>query len=104
MTPVAVDAGIYEKSGGKILLGLTAILLAWRFWVIPYMGVTLYVDEAQYWTWAQQLDWGYFSKPPGVAALIALSTALFGDGLLGVKALAMLCYPLAAEEGWHKPA
>ncbi len=100
MTPVAVDAGIYEKSGGKILLGLTAILLAWRFWVIPYMGVTLYVDEAQYWTWAQQLDWGYFSKPPGVAALIALSTALFGDGLLGVKALAMLCYPLAAAACW----
>ena len=64
------------------------------------MGVTLYVDEAQYWTWAQHLDWGYFSKPPGVAALIVLSTALFGDGLLGVKALAMLCYPLAAAACW----
>ena len=64
------------------------------------MGVTLYVDEAQYWTWAQHLDWGYFSKPPGVAALIAVSTALFGDGLLGVKALAMLCYPLAAAACW----
>ena len=100
MTPVAVDAGIYEKSGGKILLGLTAILLAWRFWVVPHMGVTLYVDEAQYWTWAQHLDWGYFSKPPGVAALIAVSTVLFGDGLLGVKALAMLCYPLAAAACW----
>ena len=100
MTAVAVDAGIYEKSGGKILLGLTAILLAWRFWVVPHMGVTLYVDEAQYWTWAQHLDWGYFSKPPGVAALIAVSTALFGDGLLGVKALGMLCYPLTAAACW----
>jgi 4-amino-4-deoxy-L-arabinose transferase-like glycosyltransferase len=100
VTPVTVDPGIYEKSGGKILLGLTAVLLAWRFWVIPHMGVTLYVDEAQYWTWAQHLDWGYFSKPPGVAALIAVSTALFGDGLLGVKALAMLCYPLAAAACW----
>ena len=94
------DTGIYEKSGGKILLGLTAILLAWRFWAIPQMGITLYVNEAQYWTWAQHLDWGYFSKPPGVAALIAVSTALFGDGLLGVKALAMLCYPLAAAACW----
>jgi 4-amino-4-deoxy-L-arabinose transferase-like glycosyltransferase len=100
VTSAAVDAGIYEKSGGKILLGLTAVLLAWRFWVVPHMGVTLYVDEAQYWTWAQHLDWGYFSKPPGVAALIALSTALFGDGLLGVKALGMLCYPLAAAACW----
>jgi hypothetical protein len=100
VTSAAVDAGIYEKSGGIILSGLTAILLAWRFWVVPQMGVTLYVDEAQYWTWAQHLDWGYFSKPPGVAALIALSTALFGDGLLGVKALAMLCYPLATATCW----
>lgn len=95
-----VDARIYAKSGGKILLGLAAALLAWRVWVLPRLGITLYIDEAQYWTWAQQLDWGYFSKPPGIAALIRLSTALFGDGLLGVKALAMLCYPLAAAACW----
>lgn len=78
------------------LLALAAALLAWRLWVVPQLGITLYVDEAQYWTWAKHLDWGYFSKPPGVAALIAASIALFGDGILGVKALAMLCYPAAA--------
>jgi len=100
VTAAAVDAGIYEKSGGKILFGLTAVLLAWRIWVIQHSGITLYVDEAQYWTWAQHLDWGYYSKPPGVAALIVVSTMLFGDGMLGVKALAMLCYPLAAAACW----
>src|SRR5574343_1856518 len=84
----------------KFLLGLTAILFAWRLWVVPQAGITLYVDEAQYWTWAQHLDWGYFSKPPGIAALIALSTSLFGSGLLSVKALAMACYPLAAAATW----
>ena len=82
------------------MLALTALLLAWRLWIIPRLGITLYVDEAQYWTWAQQLDWGYFSKPPGIAGLIWLSTALFGDGLLGVKALSMLCYPAAAGACW----
>jgi len=92
----AVDAGKSEKSGVLILLALGALLFGWRCWLVPRLGITLYVDEAQYWTWAQQLDWGYFSKPPGVAALIRLSTELFGDGLLGVKALAMLCYPLSA--------
>ena len=56
-------------------------------------GVTLYVDEAQYWTWAQNLDWGYFSKPPVIAWLIAASTALFGDGILAVKLSAILLYP-----------
>ncbi len=84
----------------KLLIALAAILVAWRFWALPQLGITLYVDEAQYWTWAQHLDWGYFSKPPGIAALIWLSTQLFGDGLLGIKALGMLCYPLAAIACW----
>ena len=95
-----VDRRFDLKSGGAWLLGITALLLGWRFWILPHLGITLYIDEAQYWTWAQHLDWGYFSKPPGIAALIAASTALFGDGLLGVKALAMLCYPLAAAACW----
>ena len=97
---VTVDARPNRFSGTGLLFGIALALLAWRFWVLPRLGITLYVDEAQYWTWAQHLDWGYFSKPPGVAALIWLSTQLFGDSLLGVKALAMLCYPLAAVACW----
>jgi len=96
----AVDVRIYEKFGVGTLLGLSAILLAWRLWVVQQLGITLYIDEAQYWTWAQHPAWGYFSKPPGIAALIVASTTLFGSGLLGVKALAMLCYPLAAGACW----
>lgn len=79
-----------------ILAAFVIAVLVWRFSVIPALGITLYIDEAQYWTWAKHLDWGYFSKPPGVALLIAASTALFGDGILGVKALSMLCYPVSA--------
>ena len=58
--------------------------------------VTLHVDEAQYWDWSREPAWGYYSKPPVIAALIGASTALFGDGVVGVKALAMLCWPAAA--------
>lgn len=75
---------------------LAALLIGWRIFAITHAGVSLYVDEAQYWTWAQSLQWGYFSKPPGIAALIYLSTHLWGDGLIGVKLLAMLCYPIIA--------
>lgn len=92
--------GSDARSGVRFLLILAVALLGWRLWAVSHADITLYVDEAQYWTWAQHMDWGFFSKPPGIAALIWLSTALFGDGILGVKALAMLCYPLAAAAGW----
>lgn len=97
-------AGVSEHSLGArriaLLAAITAAILVWRCLTIQALGITLYIDEAQYWTWSQQLSWGYFSKPPGVAALVAASTALLGDGILGVKFLAMLCYPLSAWLAW----
>lgn len=93
-------AAVDRKFGLKLLVLLAAAMLGWRLVAIASSGATLYVDEAQYWTWAQHMDWGYFSKPPGIAALIWLSTSLFGDGIIGVKALAMACYPLAAIVAW----
>ncbi|MGE5469190.1 MAG: glycosyltransferase family 39 protein [Bacteroidota bacterium] len=92
--------GFYARRGGQALLAFGLALTAWRCWVVTHLGITLYLDEAQYWTWAQHLDWGYFSKPPGIAGLIRLSTALFGNDILGVKLLGMLCYPAAATAGW----
>jgi hypothetical protein len=82
-----------------LLLGLALALIGitvGRAWVVVHVNAGLHVDEAQYWAWSKALDWGYYSKPPMIAALIALSTQVLGDGLLGVKALAMLCYPLTA--------
>jgi len=55
---------------GLLLIRVIALVLS------PY---GLHGDEAQYWAWAQDLDWGYFSKPPMVAWLIAATTAIFGD-------------------------
>jgi len=52
----------------------------------------LYPDEAQYWVWAQHLDWGYFSKPPMVAWLIAVSTRIFGNTGPGVRMLSPLLH------------
>ncbi|MFZ5550321.1 MAG: ArnT family glycosyltransferase [Pseudomonadota bacterium] len=75
-----------------VLIGLSI----WHAWVVTHVDAGLHVDEAQYWLWSKDLDWGYFSKPPMVAALIALSTDWLGDSPLGVRALAMLCYPLTA--------
>ena len=84
------------SSAGRALALLLLAVTVWRAWTVVHVGVGLHVDEAQYWAWSQALDWGYYSKPPMIAAIIGASTALLGDGLLGVKALAMLCYPLTA--------
>lgn len=39
----------------------------------------LYGDEAQYWFWSKQFDFGYYSKPPFVAWIIGLTTSICGD-------------------------
>ncbi|MBT8295178.1 MAG: glycosyltransferase family 39 protein, partial [Gramella sp.] len=46
----------------------------------------LIFDEAYYWHFAQDMDWGYFDHPPMVAALIKISSFLF-SGELGVRFL-----------------
>lgn len=76
-----------------LLLVWLAVILAYRIWVIPRLGISLYVDEAQYWTWAKAPDWGYFSKPPVIGWLIAVSTWLFGNGILPVKLPSLVLYP-----------
>jgi 4-amino-4-deoxy-L-arabinose transferase-like glycosyltransferase len=56
----------------------------------------LYPDEAQYWLWAQTPAWGYASKPPMIAWLIAASTALGGDGEAWVRLPAALLHGATA--------
>ncbi|MCC7260012.1 MAG: glycosyltransferase family 39 protein [Alphaproteobacteria bacterium] len=68
------------------------LLLLHRLYYISLERFDLYVDEAQYWTWAQALDWGYYSKPPMVAWAIAATTSLCGDGEFCVKLASPLAY------------
>jgi len=42
--------------------------------------MNLFFDEAQYWSWAKTPNFGYYSKPPMVAWMIAATTAICGDG------------------------
>jgi 4-amino-4-deoxy-L-arabinose transferase-like glycosyltransferase len=78
------------------LAGLLLLLTLYRVAVILHLGLDPYVDEAYYWGWAQQPAFGYYSKPPLVAWLIALSTGLFGDGLIALKLPSLLLYPATA--------
>jgi hypothetical protein len=58
--------------------------------------VGLSPDEAQYWTWSQALDWGYYSKPPMIGWQIALTTFLFGNTEWGIRSGAVLISFLAS--------
>lgn len=57
---------------------------------ILFGNIGLGPDEAQYWTWSQELDWGYYSKPPGIAWQIWLGTAVVGNTELGVRLLSII--------------
>ncbi|MCB9846041.1 MAG: glycosyltransferase family 39 protein [Phycisphaeraceae bacterium] len=70
-----------------IVLGVTAVRLAYLAWFCPF---GLAEDEAHYWEWSRHLDWSYYSKGPGIAWSIALSTWALGDTELGVRVLAPL--------------
>lgn len=76
-----------------LLLCLKALGMAL---LILFSGVGLGPDEAQYWTWSRHLDIGYYSKPPGVAWQIFLSTGILGSTELGVRLSAIILGTLFA--------
>ena len=61
-----------------VLLTLVFITLI-RIYTLFVSPIELTVDEAQYWHWSQNLDFGYFTKPPFIAWTIGLSTKIFGN-------------------------
>ncbi|WP_017446127.1 ArnT family glycosyltransferase [Gayadomonas joobiniege] len=75
-----------------IVFAIILIIFGYREWVTLSLPVTLFYDEAYYLSWASTPDWGYYSKPPMVAWLIALTTYLFGMAEWAVKLAAPLLY------------
>ena len=55
--------------------GVTALRLV----VLLFSRADVFVDEAQYWLWGQDLDFGYYSKPPLIAWVIRATTELGGS-------------------------
>ena len=74
------------------VLVLTLLLVA----ALATTGLELHGDEAQYWTWAQRLDFGYFTKPPLIAWIIAGATSVCGDAAWCVRAPSPILHGLTA--------
>lgn len=85
-------------------LATLLILLLIRILYTAFVPLDLIHDEAYYWDWSRRLDWGYYSKPPMVAWLIALASWTGSDEfnvrlpavLLGTGSLGFI-YLLAAS-------
>lgn len=81
-----------ERSLRLAVFVVFAITVARLLWIAS--GATdLYPDEAQYWLWSLHPAWGYYSKPPVVAWLIAATTRIAGnDNELAVRMAAPLLH------------
>ncbi len=70
------------------------LLIVLKFLAINLTTFNLFGDEAQYWLWSKEIDFGYFSKPPFLAWSIRLYTEIFGDSFISLKLLPSLVYLL----------
>src|SRR6266852_6114448 len=84
------------RAYGRWTLAAVATVTAVRLVWLEVQSAGLYPDEAQYWFWAQHPAFGYYSKPPLVAWLIALTTGAFGDSEFAVRLSAPLLHAATA--------
>ena len=80
-----------HSPAAQMLAGVLAITALRLLWLVFQPG-DLYPDEAQYWFWAQHPALGYYSKPPLIAWLIALTTGLFGESEFAIRLAAPLLH------------
>ena len=71
---------------GHMVLGLLFFITAMRLAVIAISPLGPGVDEAQYWLWGQNLQFGYYSKPPLIAWLLGMVDAMFGQSAFTLRA------------------
>src|SRR6516225_1293478 len=91
----ALRLPLRRSSAALMLVGVLAITALRLLWLV-FQPADLYPDEAQYWFWAQHPALGYYSKPPLVAWLIALTTGLFGDSEFAIRVSAPLLHAVTA--------
>lgn len=75
----------------QVFLWLT-VLLVFHLAALALNRTDLIFDEAQYWSWAQEPAFGYFSKPPLLAWIIGVITSICGDGEACVRAASPALY------------
>ncbi len=78
------------------LLVCLAAILALRLIALHASAIDFVMDEAQYWTWSRDLDFGYFSKPPLIAWIIRAAGELCGQSEACIRSASPVMYTLAS--------
>lgn len=85
-----------SASLGWRVTGVIAAIVIFRLFYLQIAPLDLAADEAYYWDWSRQLDWGYYSKPPMIAWIAAVSMWLGGHSDVALRTPAVICGALAA--------
>ena len=76
----------------RVLLSWVLFLFLLKIFAVSFTSFNLFGDEAQYWLWSKDLDYGYFSKPPFLSWFISFYTFVFGDGFFSIKSIPIIVY------------
>ena len=76
----------------KVFVYSILALILLKIGAVFFTNFSLYGDEAQYWLWSKELDFGYYSKPPLLAWFLFGHTAFFGDSFFSLKMFPLLVY------------
>lgn len=85
-----------EKKYPWFLIAIIFIVTLYRVYLISIPVWPINGDEAQYWLWSQHLAFGYYSKPPMLAWLIAITNSLLGKTPLGLRLASPILHGLTA--------
>ena len=80
----------------KVLLPSFIFLLLLKIGALNFTTFSLFGDEAQYWLWSKDIDFGYFSKPPFLSWIIRGYTEILGSSFVSLKLLPSFVYLLIA--------
>ncbi len=80
----------------KILLPSFIVLLLLKIGALNFTTFNLFGDEAQYWLWSKDIEFGYFSKPPFLSWIIRVYTKILGSSFVSLKLLPSFVYLLVA--------
>ncbi len=76
----------------KVFIYSILSLFVLKVGAVFFTNFSLYGDEAQYWLWSQELDFGYYSKPPLLAWFLSAHIFLFGSSFFSLKMFPLLVY------------